>query len=1131
MSSVIQQKLNLLKKLAPPDGTKWKEKDALKFRRDHLKKFGKRVPVDSIYYPYSRFSTDSKWDANTEEKEIKSRFDELISGPERPIVRRTLDEIELENAKVQSAQFDFHRSITFKPAVKPTKKRRKLNGFQPAIILIRNNQEVKKFEEFLKSGNVNKVINTLTLKRAVRDTSGGVNVLDQAIYRDAVAFLNVLFRDITAQRNRLSAEIKQEKGIIRQYFMGRRPHYLGPISTKHIQLNGSYARTIACGTPCEVDSAKALDTLINTKMIIVRHKMWKQWQEFAKGLETRYKVGLQSLEAYEYNSGETMNKLIDLAIVSQDKLTRPSVKTFDFSPAGRAVRRQALDDARLGICMKHFEDVVEQWELKVVPLSIDKLSDDNLIPQIIDQLNKGVKCDKDKHSQLQNDFDHALNEISDIINAEINRKLKEIEAQKTANAADEAQLQREEEDKQRIADQKVKELQAKQARAQEEAEKELKRKQEELKLQEAKDDAKQRAKDERREKAKRAEEEAKRAEEETKAAEELQNAEAELATMSGNVSNMEAKLTLTQEEMDNMDTDDKSVRKRRNLSDWGERFNQKSITEAFGKQGLDILNDQGARLITSKAVIFDSYYLESPQRQMTELLLKLSEAEYPWPKFLPQFRLLKNEDDSADKFLQIDYRVRPPSMVYTKNGDNTNFTKAKQALRQTKIDRLYESQPDGDGTFTMENGQLTFGEEYEIGKEYNIDAEGYINPKAKYILVQENMGIPLLELISYCYDNIELGEKTDDGYTWTTRTVTDNDQLRTNAYNRAVKFKGQYAYDPMDVVKQLDAALNQLNGIGYLHRDIKLDNLCLDNNGRLGFIDLERCASTDQPGNLVWGKDKGTNDDIFYFNTPMRNGTTLIDPPNKPSCQGGKPSCDRYQAALALLNLGCQFNLPFEKTSGEEDYTYAQNTSFLNSARDIFNNYTWPLDLGEDPNTDKVINFFSQNRTNIDAFNLPQAVLEEVISKKWLSIMPASPKSVTDTPQRVTIEYDSMSEGDIAEIEKAMDMYSDKLEKYDSESEISSQVSSQKASLYDSSSDVSYQKDSSTYDSGSDVSYSKASYDSTSDSETSRTRVPYDSSSEVASETEMDYGLGSDSEYDGRSSDANVPYNSDSDME
>lgn len=132
---------------------------------------------------------------------------------------------------------------------------------------------------------------------------------------------------------------------------------------------------------------------------------------------------------------------------------------------------------------------------------------------------------------------------------------------------------------------------------------------------------------------------------------------------------------------------------------------------------------------------------------------------------------------------------------------------------------------------------------------------------------------------------------------------------------------------------------------------------------------------------------------------------------------------------------------------------------------------------------------------------------------------------------RVQIEYDSMSEGDIEEIEKAMAQYDNKLEKsisdYESSSEKASYDSSSDVSMdkvsYDSSSDASVSKVS--YNSSSDVSYDKVSYDSQSEDEPIKRRS-YDSSSEV-SETEMDYSYDSSSGID--ESDSNVPYVSDSD--
>lgn len=132
---------------------------------------------------------------------------------------------------------------------------------------------------------------------------------------------------------------------------------------------------------------------------------------------------------------------------------------------------------------------------------------------------------------------------------------------------------------------------------------------------------------------------------------------------------------------------------------------------------------------------------------------------------------------------------------------------------------------------------------------------------------------------------------------------------------------------------------------------------------------------------------------------------------------------------------------------------------------------------------------------------------------------------------RVQITYDSMSEDDILEIEKAMQEYDDTLEKavsdYDSDTSIEkasydSSSNASNAKSYDSSSDVSYDK--ASYDSSSDVSMEKDAYDSHSDNEKVQ-RSMYDSGSDVC-ETEMDYSYDSSS---GVEEDGNMPYISDSD--
>ena len=194
----------------------------------------------------------------------------------------------------------------------------------------------------------------------------------------------------------------------------------------------------------------------------------------------------------------------------------------------------------------------------------------------------------------------------------------------------------------------------------------------------------------------------------------------------------------------------------------------------------------------------------------------------------------------------------------------------------------------------------------------------------------------------------------------------------------------------------------------------------------------------------------------------------------------------------------------------------------------------------------------------------------------------ASPASTisSNATNRVTIEYESMSEDDIEEIEHAMRNYSRNLERYDSASEVgstsnvadtaygasSSDESTIKSVAYGASSSdestiksVAYGASSSdtesvasdvkmsTYDSGSDAvsdvkydlgsdaesgsevgSLANVRYDSSSDSDAVPARKMYDSSSDALSEKEMDYN--SDAT-DDPESDSNVSYQSESDSD
>lgn len=576
---------------------------------------------------------------------------------------------------------------------------------------------------------------------------------------------------------------------------------------------------------------------------------------------------------------------------------------------------------------------------------------------------------------------------------------------------------------------------------------------------------------------------------------------------------------MTFSEMSKMDFDPE-LRAYRSLSEY-ETMKKTRKNEVLSFSQREPGTDQGmdgraAMLITPSVVVTDTYFLEEPHRHMTDFLLEhMNKFE-----FLPRMILLKNTDVAGKEFL-----FKPKGGKYRYNG----YNKTKILARQSKIDSLWMGE-----TFTCNQDTLTFnfnGNPYQIESSKMSQLVKHKGKKLKYLLVQENVGKPLLHLATYAYDKIQLV----------------NDSGATNAVCSNL-IPNQYAYDPKDVYKQLNSALDGMKGAGYLHRDVKMDNICLDENGKLRLIDIERVTPI---GKQYFDIDKVTgnnskvwNDDVVYdvYNAAaINNGDIQIDIPGTNQCKTGN-KCDRYQAALAMLNLGGQFELA-------GDYTYEQGDPqqvilFRAELAKVLNEEIRQYQFYD--------NFFKAEHNRFDLsirYNMPEGLVKTLLSTDW--VPKGSKNAPRDAPgsldlqspvNRVTIEYDSMSEDDIQEIQRAMSMYDEELERYDSESTV---LSDQKAtSLYDSSSehsdsqqsvhsDLSEQKTSvynsssenSSADEGSDVSYQK--YDSSSDSEPT-SRQFYDSSSEIASETELDYGIESESDHE-MSDSNNVPYHSDSD--
>ena len=503
------------------------------------------------------------------------------------------------------------------------------------------------------------------------------------------------------------------------------------------------------------------------------------------------------------------------------------------------------------------------------------------------------------------------------------------------------------------------------------------------------------------------------------------------------------------------------------------------------------------QIITPSVIVFDSLFLEDPTRYMTDFLIDAKNAELG---FIPSFVLYRLEGGArSGEFLYTDMQNK-----ITKVG--------RKNIRQKRLKKISELwQMTGSQEFTNDGIRIQFTFK---GQAHNIVHGGVANKtasvKVKYLLVMENMGRPLVDVVSYNFENA-----SKNGDNWTVSNLNT----------------GNYPFNPFRIEQQLESAIKAFGDLGYLHRDVKLDNLCVNDKGELSFIDLERVNKMNStPGQL--------DEDTIPRGDPIANGPTLIDIPGVGFCFDGTNNCDKYQGALALMNLGGCGDLT-------GDYVYSPDISpehkqFLVRAKTIFNSDT----VRSEDAYSLFQDCFNDPEKYGRILNLPSLLIKQIFSQKWI-VRNESVETLENmrlnysyalnvsnvSPNRVTIEYDSMSEADIEEIEKAMSMYSEELEKYDS----SSAMSEQKESLYDSSSDVSEQKaslyDSSSEQSGSEISEQKASlYDSSSEGESpSVVRVPYDSSSEIASETEMDYSLGSESERE--ESEGNVPYDSGSDID
>lgn len=969
-------------------------------------------------------------------------------------------------------------------------KRRKLGGFERAIWLVHDNRNVGKFDVFMNNPNYDD--SDLIIKIKTDRKNDDVKELDQHIELAARHHLQSAWTQMTNAAQFIATEIDREREIFERYLEGterRDPSTLNRYIKTFAQYNNP-------------------NVVMSSMMVIEHHRAWKKWQGIAKGLEQAYDDGLHDYSnRHEIGLLENATAVATITVPSVNRATVPNVPTR---------RRQPLAGPPL-------PPPLPAGGLNVPPPpkpAVNVTAIQQAQQQQQQRANKIVtKCIK-FYGQVRTWFNDQLMtnartaefagvmEVVIIKNASKNLRPAQSEGGKSVSLILKANEQVTDNTIIRLLNEAT--ICNNRAALQTAFDKEYNTMKKELKdmIQLAKDQAAAAA----------AAVTPPSPQQQPPSPQRVptppplpQPATSGSASFSQVVSGKNITVSkgivenkfvvLDDSDMTTLDNNDRNLELIRDLSLWDFKKNN-DPDEVLSTRGRDIDDiDVCGQIITNSVVVFDSLFLEDPTRYMTDFLI---DAKNNNLGFIPSFvlyRLDNNGNGSANG----------GGMLY--NTMKEKITKVGRKKidkpRKQKIDNLW--QMTGSQIFTEDGTRIQFtfnGEAHNIV--HGGVAKKNASTKVKYLLVMENMGRPLVDVVSYNFENA-----SKNGDNWTVSNLNT----------------GNYPFNPFRIEQQLESAIDAFGNLGYLHRDVKLDNICINYKGELSFIDLERVTKmSSTPGQL--------DGDTIPRGKPIANGPTLIDIPGDGFCFDGTNNCDKYQGALALMNLGGCGDLT-------GDYIYSPDISpehkqFLIRAKGIFNSNT----------VDKVDAYklfgdcFNDPDKYGEILNLPSLLVKQIFSQKWIvrsntleayanmRLNYSYSLSVNHvTPNRVTIEYDSMSEADIEEIEKAMSMYSEELEKYDS----SSDVSEQKESLYDSSSAMSEQKaslyDSSSEQSGSEISEQKASlYDSSSEGESpSVTRVPYDSSSEIASETELDYSLGSDSERE--ESEGNVPYNSDSDLD
>lgn len=1138
VSDDTKEKLKCILDLVPP--STWTNKEADQFRWNYLLQTGKRVPSSIASYPFSGFFDGSDYifndaqvtlplydrknvslddyissltSAGNLQTDISNIFTSLISDKrihrkyqpynisdaekqkyikagklipygdyviEEEIVGSDAFHLRGCNEKINEEQLELEAKAwgAFdKSYYNASNKRRKLSGFERAVWLVHDNRNIAKFDAFLKNSSYDD--SSLILKIKTDRKNDDVKELDKHIESAARSHLESAWTQISDTMRVIQKEIVREMEIYQRYLEGTErsdPSMLNKYIKTYSQYNNP-------------------NVVVDSVMVIERHKAWKKWQDEAKGLEKAYDDGL-----HDYSDRHEIG-LLQLATVVSNvtnaTITRPSVSNVSAAPSLPA----NSSSVPLG---PPTPPPLPANTLNVPPPSkpaVDVSAIQQAQQQQRERANKIVtKCIKFYgqvgkwfRDQLMNNARTAefAGEIEVVIINDASKTLRPAKSEGGTSVTLNLQANEQVTDNTIIRLLNEATICNNRAALQTAFDKEYNLMKRDLK------DMIKRAK----EQAEAAAVAAALSPALTPPQSPVPRQPAVQTQTSGNASlsmNVDGKnITVSKDGIENNfvllddndleNLDNGNTRKVRNLSEWA-KLKREQPNEVLSRRGRDVDDiDVCGQIITPSVVVFDSLFLEDPTRYMTDFLI---DAKNNNLGFIPSFVLYRLDNNGNGT-------ANGGGLLY--NTMTTKITKVGRKKidkpRQKKIENLWQTT--GSQLFTEKDNRIQFTFN---GRNHNIVHGGVAkknaSTKVKYLLVMENMGRPLVDLVSYNFENA-----SKNGDNWTVSNLN----------------RGNYPFDPFRIEQQLESAIKAFGDLGYLHRDVKLDNLCIDDMGKLSFIDLERVTKMNStPGQL--------DEDTIPRGDPIANGPTLIDIPGDGFCFDGTNNCDKYQGALALMNLGGCGDLT-------GDYIYSPDISpeheqFLVRAKRIFNS---------DPVISEVAYRLFQDCFNDPErygkiLNLPSLLVKQIFSQKWI-VRNQSIEAVANmrlnysysldvnhvSSNRVTIEYDSMSEADIEEIEKAMSMYSEELEKYDS----SSAMSEQKESLYDSSSEQS----------GSEISEQKeSSYDSSSDSETPAvTRVSYDSSSEIASETELDYSLGSDSERE--ASEGNVPYDSGSDID